>query len=255
MWVRGERKNPMAGPLLSSCVPQQWCFVSLVGPNLFLDSLVVVCYTLAPSGCLHTANPRLLPMVWPPKTKLQYPTPTCPSGWADKHFRLASAVQLWPSVQVSLHFALHTCCCTLLWGYKVPPLSLPVKGLPSVWKPFLCHSSHPVAQIPSRFFSFLLFFSFFFCPTQLCGNFLALLEVWGLLPAFSRCSVRVFPHVDVFLIYLWGDELHVLLLCHLDHIYEDMFYSLEFRRLLILHPMSNPLSDTYFQVFVQLVNK
>ena len=29
-------------------------------------------------------------------------------------------------------------------------------------------------------------------------------EVWGLLPAFSRCSVGVFPHVDVFLMYLWG---------------------------------------------------
>ena len=29
-------------------------------------------------------------------------------------------------------------------------------------------------------------------------------EVWGLLPAFSRCSVGVVPHVDVFLMYLWG---------------------------------------------------
>ena len=26
----------------------------------------------------------------------------------------------------------------------------------------------------------------------------------GLLPAFSRCSVGVVPHVDVFLMYLWG---------------------------------------------------
>ena len=29
-------------------------------------------------------------------------------------------------------------------------------------------------------------------------------EVWGLLPAFSRCSVGVVPHADVFLMYLWG---------------------------------------------------
>ena len=28
--------------------------------------------------------------------------------------------------------------------------------------------------------------------------------MWGLLPAFSRCSVGVVPHVDVFLMYLWG---------------------------------------------------
>ena len=29
-------------------------------------------------------------------------------------------------------------------------------------------------------------------------------EVWGLLPAFSMCSVGVVPQVDVFLMYLWG---------------------------------------------------
>ena len=29
-------------------------------------------------------------------------------------------------------------------------------------------------------------------------------EVWGLLPAFSRCSVGVILHIDVLLIYLWG---------------------------------------------------
>ena len=31
--------------------------------------------------------------------------------------------------------------------------------------------------------------SFSFYPTQLCGDFLALSKVWGLLSAFSRCSV------------------------------------------------------------------
>ena len=30
------------------------------------------------------------------------------------------------------------------------------------------------------------------------------LEVWGLLPVFSRCSVGDVPHADVFLMYLWG---------------------------------------------------
>ena len=34
--------------------------------------------------------------------------------------------------------------------------------------------------------------------------YIYLWEVWGLLSAFSRCSVRIVPHVDVFLIYLWG---------------------------------------------------
>ena len=47
-------------------------------------------------------------------------------------------------------------------------------------------------------------FSFFFRPTQVRGDFLAFWEVWGLLPAFSRCPVGVVPHVVVFLMYLWG---------------------------------------------------
>ena len=37
-------------------------------------------------------------------------------------------------------------------------------------------------------------------PCQLHGFW----EVWGLLPAFGRCSVGVVPHVDVILMYLWG---------------------------------------------------
>ena len=39
---------------------------------------------------------------------------------------------------------------------------------------------------------------------QVHGVFLAFWEVWGLLPVFSRCSLGVVPHVDVFLRYLWG---------------------------------------------------
>ena len=39
---------------------------------------------------------------------------------------------------------------------------------------------------------------------QVRGDFLAFWEVWGLLPVFSRCSVGVVSHVDVFLMYLWG---------------------------------------------------
>ena len=37
-------------------------------------------------------------------------------------------------------------------------------------------------------------------PCQPCGC----LEVWGLLSVFGSCSVGVVPHVDVFLMYLWG---------------------------------------------------
>ena len=60
--------------------------------------------------------------------------------------------------------------------------------------PYWCRS-HPYSFVSV---------SFFFCPTQVRGEFLAFWEVWGLLPAFSRCSVSVVLHVDVFLMYLWG---------------------------------------------------
>ena len=96
--------------------------------------------------------------------------------------------------------------CSPPWLQSFPPthlLSPPVKGLPSVWKLFLLHSSLPEVQVPSLFFC-LCFFSFFFCLTHVHWDFLAFWEVWGLLPAFSRCSVGVVLHVDVFLMYLWG---------------------------------------------------
>ena len=84
-----------------------------------------------------------------------------------------------------------------LWSFPAAhPPSPSVKGLPRVWKLFLLHSSLPEVQVPSLFF--VSVFSFFFCPIQVRGEFLAFWEVWGLLPAFSRCSVGVVPHVDVF---------------------------------------------------------
>ena len=107
---------------------------------------------------------------------------------------------------ISLLCPLHPCCCALLHGSKDSPPAHPpfppVKGLPSVWKPFLLHSSLPEVQVPSLLFC--LCFFFFLLPYPGNGEFLAFWEVWGLLPAFSRCSVVVVAHVDVFLMYLWG---------------------------------------------------
>ena len=61
---------------------------------------------------------------------------------------------------------LHPCCCALLRGSKASPLCHPqyphTKGLPSVWKPFLLHSSFPLVQVPSLFFC--LFYFFFLLP-------------------------------------------------------------------------------------------
>ena len=59
-------------------------------------------------------------------------------------------------MQESLHLALCTPVAVLSSvALKLPPChpqSLPVKGLPSVWKVFLLHSSLPEVQVPSLFF-------------------------------------------------------------------------------------------------------
>ena len=56
----------------------------------------------------------------------------------------------------------HPCCCALLRGSEASPLrhpqSPPAKGLPSVWKLFLLHSSLPLVQVPSLFFCLCFFF-------------------------------------------------------------------------------------------------
>ena len=72
-----------------------------------------------------------------------------------------------------------------------------------------CVETFPPLQLPPRGAGPvpILLCLFFFCPTLVHGEFFAFWEVWGLLPAFSRCSVGVVPHVDVFLMYLWGGSL------------------------------------------------
>ena len=100
----------------------------------------------------------------------------------------------------------HPCGCALLRGSEAPPSA--TRSL-HPWRGFLVcgHLSSftaPSQRCRSCPYSFVSVVSFFFCPTQVRGEFLAFWEVWGLLPAFSRCSVGVVPHVDVFLMYLWG---------------------------------------------------
>ena len=56
----------------------------------------------------------------------------------------------------------HPCGCALLHGSEASPhchpQSLPAKGLPIVWKPFLLHSSLPLVHVPSLFFCLCYFF-------------------------------------------------------------------------------------------------
>ena len=100
---------------------------------------------------------------------------------------------------------LHPCCCGLLCGSEASPPPTPHLHLRRGF--LVCGNlssfTAPSQRCRSHPYSFVSVFSFFFCPTQVRGEFLAFWEVWGLLPAFSRCSVVV-PHVDVFLMYVLG---------------------------------------------------
>ena len=78
---------------------------------------------------------------------------------------------------ISPHCPPHPCGCALLRGSEASPLchpqSLTAKGLPSVWKPFLLHSSLPLVQVPSLFFC--LYFFFFLLPYPSTWGFSCLL--------------------------------------------------------------------------------
>ena len=83
------------------------------------------------------------------------------------------------------------------------PTDLPSIEWPSsMWKDFVLHSFLPGALSCPNFFIILSLF-FFFRPTHLPRSCLVLLEVWDLLPLFSRCSERMVQYVDVVLMHMW----------------------------------------------------
>ena len=128
--------------------------------DFFPGSPRASCGALAPSGCVHAANPSPLPGIQP-KPEPQLPAPALPGRRADKPLGLVSATRHRSSVCESLRFALRTPVAALSSvAPKLPPShpqSPPAKGLPSVWKPFLLHSSLPLVQAPSLFFCLCCF--------------------------------------------------------------------------------------------------
>lgn len=68
------------------------------------------------------------------------------------------------------------------------------------------------------------------CPLHFLSilPILAALTIWDLPPVSNWFSVRVFPHVSVFFICLWGigegGKLHILLLCHLDPPFKELIF-------------------------------
>ena len=184
---------------LSSWTLQQRSPASLCCPGFFLDSLLAGCVTLAPSRLSSWSEPQpshwgLTSEAW--ASGLNTHLPQQASRQVSQAGECCSALVL--HAGISPFCPLHPCCCPLLEDSETAPTSPQVSGLHSVWKLFQFHSSLWEGQVcPNSFVSL-----FFVYPTQLLGDCLAFWEVWGLLPAFSRCSVRVVPHVEVFLMYL-----------------------------------------------------
>ena len=97
------------------------------------------------------------------------------------------------------------CSCALFHGSEALPSA--TSSLP-LQRGFLVYGKFSSFTAPSPWCRSVpilcLCFFFFILPYPGMWGVSCLLGGLGLLPAFSRCSVGVVPHVDVFLICLWG---------------------------------------------------
>ena len=127
-------------------------------------------YTLAPVGCLHAVSPSTVL-----RSELQslnhstqpWPMPT------DKQTSVSAWIVLVDNNPLCRSFwslPLTHLLCSPLRVWSLPSVSTSKRTSQYV-ETVLLQSSLPEAQVPSQFLSF------FFCPTQLCGKFLVLLDV------------------------------------------------------------------------------
>ena len=153
---------------------------------------------LALSDCFHGSQFQSSPwsLVWSLKHEPQHPDPIHCSKCAYKHLRLSSSVCNDLCAELSLLCFPCTYCCTPLWGPKVPSILICEAKFPPIHLPPFRASPAPIPLSP-------LFFLFLF-PNLFTWRLLTLLEVWGLLPAFSKCYVGAASCADVFLMYLWA---------------------------------------------------
>ena len=125
-----------------------------------------------PPGQLWCTNPFRLcsrgqpqSSPWDPTSEARASAPSPRLPWRVSR-QVSRAGECWSAqilcVGISVLCPLHPYCCALLRGSEASPLchpqSPPAKGLPSVWKPFLLHSSLPEVQVPSLFFCNCFFF-------------------------------------------------------------------------------------------------
>ena len=120
---------------------------SYAGPDFFVDSLLASCVSLAPFRLCSRSQPQSSPWDLNSEAPASAPSPH-PSQQVSRPASQAGDCWSAPILcgGISLLCPLHPYCCALLHALKLPPCypsSVSVKGLPSVWKLFLLHSSLP----------------------------------------------------------------------------------------------------------------
>lgn len=97
-----------------------------------------------------------------------------------------------------------------LQSFPSVPADFPAgEGTSQVQETSLFNSFLQGAQVQFCFLpQFFVFFFFLFCPAQFHETVL-LFRGWESSANVGRYSVRIVPHVDVFLMYMGGGDLHV----------------------------------------------
>ena len=165
-------------------------FACSAAPDFFQDSLPASRGALVPFRLCSYGQPQSSPCD-PTEARASAPSPRPPRRESRQASR---AGECWsaPSLcaGISPLCPPHLCGCALLRGSEASPLrhlqSLPAKGLPRVWKPFLLHSSLPLVRVPSLFFC--LCFFFFLLPYP---------GTWGSFLTFGRSEIFCKPSVGV----------------------------------------------------------
>ena len=152
----------------------------MAAPDFFPDSLPASCGALAPFRLCSRRQPQSSP--WDPTSEAAVSAPSpCPLQRVSRQASRAGECSSAPILCAGMSPLCppHPCCCALLRGSEASSLRLPqsppVKGLLVCGN--LSYFTAPSHWCRSCPYSFVSVFSFFFCPTQVCGEFLAFWEV------------------------------------------------------------------------------
>ena len=170
-------------------------------PQIFL---VVELLTPVPSGCIFTANSRLPLWICTPNPTFQHPASLLNKRLTTQAGMCWALAQTMRAV-LTLSCLPQTVYCILLWspeGLFLSQLTSPPLGSFSECRDLLSHLASWQGCLSLFWFLFSFFLSFVLSSCE--GIFLVLLGVQSLLLMFGRCSERIVPFVDVFLMYLWG---------------------------------------------------